>query len=134
MTITALGSSGAATGTTNSGVTGTSLALDPNEFLKLLVAELQYQDPTKPMDTTELVQQMSSMSQVEQAVQTNARLTSILDQLQVGQAPALLGRTAYSADGSQSGVIQAVHLTSDGIVALLSDGSELLLTQGVILA
>lgn len=119
--------SGAASSTSSS----SSLALDPNQFLKLLVAELQFQDPTKPMDTSQLVQQMSSMSQVEQTVQTNVHLASILGQIQIGQASMLLGRVATSADGSQSGTIQAIRITAQGTVASLSDGSELLLGQGV---
>ncbi len=119
--------SGAASSTSSS----SSLALDPNQFLKLLVAELQFQDPTKPMDTSQLVQQMSSMSQVEQTVQTNVQLASILGQIQIGQASMLLGRVATSADGSQSGTIQAIRITAQGTVASLSDGSELLLGQGV---
>lgn len=119
--------SGAASSTSSS----SSLALDPNQFLKLLVAELQFQDPTKPMDTSQLVQQMSSMSQVEQTVQTNVQLASILGQIQIGQAGSLLGRVATSADGSQSGTIQAIRITAQGTVASLSDGSELLLGQGV---
>lgn len=129
--ITGTSASNAASGSAS--LASSSLALDPNQFLKLLVAELQFQDPTKPMDTAQLVQQMSSMSQVEQTVQTNAQLASILGQIQIGQAASLLGRVATSADGSQSGTIQAVKVTGQGTLAALSDGSELLLAQGVTL-
>jgi len=106
-------------------------ALDANGFLKMLVAELQYQDPTKPMDSTQLVQQFSSMSEVEQATQSNVKLSSILDQLSIGQASGLIGRTVGSPDGSQSGTIEAIQITAGGAVAHLSDGTRLLLSQGV---
>ncbi|MBS0242125.1 MAG: flagellar hook assembly protein FlgD [Proteobacteria bacterium] len=116
---------------TSSSASSASASLDANSFLKLLVAELQYQDPSKPMDTTQLVQQMSSMSQVEQSVQTNSKLSSIMDQLSIGQAGSLLGRTVTSADGAISGIVTAVRTTSSGMVATLADGSELTLGQGV---
>lgn len=106
-------------------------ALDTNAFLKLLVAELQYQDPTKPMDTTQLVQQLSSMSEVEQSAQTNAKLSSILDQLALGQATSLIGHTVTSADGTQSGIIKEIRTTETGMEATLVDGSTLSLEQGI---
>lgn len=108
-----------------------SLALDPNEFLQLFVAELKNQDPTKPMDTSQLVQQMSSMSQVEQAVQTNAKLASLLDQFTIGQAAGMVGLTVTSADGSVSGVVQSVRTSSSGLVAGLADGRSLTIEPGV---
>lgn len=77
---------GAAAGTT--GATGTSqtsaaataqnqLGADYNNFLKLLTAQIQNQDPLKPMDSTQFVQQLAQLSQVEQAVQTNQNLETL---------------------------------------------------------
>jgi flagellar basal-body rod modification protein FlgD len=109
----------------------TSLALDANEFLKLFVAELKNQDPTKPMETTDLVQQMSNMSQVEQSVQTNAKLATLLDQISIGQATGLVGLSVTSADGSLSGVVQSVKTSSTGLTATLTNGSKLEISQGV---
>lgn len=120
----------ASTSANASGTSKASIALDPNQFLSLLVAELKYQDPTKPMDTTQLVQQMSSLSQVEQAAQSNTKLASILDQLAVGQA-SLVGRTITSADGSSSGVVQSVRILSSGAQATLADGTTIDIGQGV---
>jgi flagellar basal-body rod modification protein FlgD len=105
--------------------------LDTGAFLKLLVAELKNQDPTKPMDSTQMVQQLSSFSQVEQATATNLKLGSILDALSIGQASGLLGHVVTSADGSKAGTVEAVRISTDGPVARLSDGSEILLAQGV---
>ena len=111
--------------------TAKSSTLDTAAFLKLLVAELQNQDPTKPMDSTQMVQQLSSFSQVEQATATNLKLGSILDALSIGQASGLLGRVVTSPDGAKSGTVDAVRISTDGPVARLSDGSEILLAQGV---
>ena len=135
--MTAIQSAGAASSPTQSNATQPAsqlAAFDPNSFLKMLVAELRYQDPTKPMDSTQLVQQLSSMSQVEQSAQTNSKLGSILDQLSIGQASSLIGRTVSSKDGSQTGIIQSIQISSSGPLAQLSDGSQLLLGEGIKIA
>lgn len=105
--------------------------LDSNAFLTLLVAELQYQDPTKPMDTTQLVQQLAAMSQVEQSAQTNTKLASILDQLALGQPTSLIGRDVKSADGEVSGIVSAVKITDSGTQAILADGTAITIEPGI---
>lgn len=122
-----------ATTTQNSTSSAASPEIDPNSFLKLLLAELQNQDPSNPLDTNQLVSQLSSISQVQQSAQTNSTLSQILGQLSVGQASGLIGLTATSADGAQSGTISSVKLTDAGATASLSDGSTLVIGQGVTL-
>ena len=43
-------------------------------FLNLLVTELKAQDPTSPMDPTQMVAQMLSMNQLDQLIQINQTL------------------------------------------------------------
>jgi flagellar basal-body rod modification protein FlgD len=57
-----------------------SNTLDKNSFLKLLVAELQNQDPTSTQDPNQMVQQMASFSTLEAQQNTNSLLTSIQGQ------------------------------------------------------
>jgi len=45
-------------------------------FLQLLVAQLKTQDPTSPMDPTQMVGQMFSMNQLEQLISINQTLTA----------------------------------------------------------
>jgi flagellar basal-body rod modification protein FlgD len=54
----------------------TSLSAD--DFLKLLLIELKNQDPTKPMDSTSMLQQFSTLTQVQQTQQANNYLQSLL--------------------------------------------------------
>ncbi len=42
--------------------------LDYNSFLKLLTAQMKFQDPTKPTDATQFVSQLASFSSVEQGI------------------------------------------------------------------
>ena len=52
--------------------------LNYDSFLKLLIAQMKNQDPTDPMDASEQMSQLASFSQVEQTIQTNAHLRSML--------------------------------------------------------
>jgi len=68
---------GAATATAKTG------ELDREAFLKLLVAQLRYQDPTKPLDPTEMVSQSSQLTVVDKLseIATALEQSSNLDRL-----------------------------------------------------
>lgn len=57
---------------------------DFDTFLSLLTAQLRNQDPLKPVESTAFVAQLASFSAVEQQVQSNAKLESILEALANG--------------------------------------------------
>ena len=79
-TTPAAGKTGAASPAQTTSAAGQAqgqLGVDYNNFLKLLTAQIQNQDPLKPMDSTQFVQQLAQLSQVEQAVQTNQNLETL---------------------------------------------------------
>lgn len=123
------GSSNTGTGTTQS--TSSAGNVDYQSFLKLLVAEMKNQDPSNPMDSTQYVAQLASFSSVEQTIQVNNKLADLLQGSAVAQADSLLGHTLTSADGSVSGVVSTVKLTSDGLVAVLEGGTEVTVETGI---
>jgi len=55
-----------------------TLSADMNTFLTLLTTQLKYQDPLDPMDTAEFTNQLVQYSSVEQAIQTNSKLETLL--------------------------------------------------------
>jgi flagellar basal-body rod modification protein FlgD len=55
--------------------------LDQADFLRLLTAQLNNQDPTKPVDNMQYVQQMAMFSQLAGTTETNATLGRIVDKL-----------------------------------------------------
>ncbi len=59
-----------------------SLAQDFNQFLSLLTTQLQHQDPMNPMDSKEFTNQLVQFSQVEQQINTNKKMDSLV-QLQL---------------------------------------------------
>ena len=76
--------------------------VDMDEFLKLLITELQYQDPMNPMSNHEILQQLSQIREVE----SNMRLIDTLESVRLGQnmaaASSMIGRPiAGLTDDSQ---------------------------------
>ncbi|TGP23793.1 MULTISPECIES: flagellar hook assembly protein FlgD [unclassified Mesorhizobium] len=106
-------------------------AVDYQSFLKLLIAEMKNQDPTKPMDSTQYVAQLATFSQVEQSVQSNTKLDQIMQSSALSQADALIGRSITSADGKTTGIVASVKLASSGLIAVLKDGTEVPVGAGV---
>lgn len=102
---TAAASPTGATGTANNGsssATGaassasTTLGSNFNTFLTLLTTQLQNQDPLDPMDTNAFTQQLVEFSQVEQQINTNNNLTSLITLQNQGDlmaAQTLVGKT-----------------------------------------
>ena len=122
----------ASTGGGSPGGTAASKAsMDYNAFLKLLIAQMQNQDPTSPMDPTEQMAQLASFSVVEQGLQTNAKLDALLTSAALAQADSVIGRTVTSPDGKVSGKVVALSIVTGGAVAVLQDGKEVPLGAGV---
>jgi flagellar basal-body rod modification protein FlgD len=105
--------------------------LDYNSFLKLLIAQLQNQDPSQPMDSTAFVAQLASFSQVEQSINANSKLDSLLTASGLSIADSVIGRTVTAGDGSASGIVASVKLTSTGPIATLTDGTTVALGSGI---
>jgi flagellar basal-body rod modification protein FlgD len=108
-----------------------SATLDYNAFLKLLIAQMKNQDPTKPLDAAQQMAQLASFSSVEQAIQTNNKLDALMTSTALTQAEGMIGRSLASADGSTTGTIEAVRIISGGAVAILDSGKEVKLEAGV---
>lgn len=106
-------------------------SVDYNAFLKLLITQLKNQDPTEPMDTGQFMAQLASFSQVEQGIQTNQKLDSLLTASSLAQADGVIGHTVTSGDGSVTGVVASVKITSEGPIATLDSGADLLLGPGI---
>ena len=91
----AAGSATSAAATTATGSAQTSLTNNYNDFLKLLMTQLQNQDPTSPMDTNQFTSQLVQYSSVEQQIATNTSLTQLIQLTQGGevlQASSLVGK------------------------------------------
>ena len=91
--------------------------MDLDAFIKLLITELQNQDPLNPMDNAEILQQISQIREIE----SNRRLTETLDSVRLGQdlatASGLIGRSilALSEAGEViTGRVDQITIEDDG--------------------
>ena len=105
--------------------------LNYDNFLQLLIAQMKNQDPTDPVDASQQMAQLASFSQVEQTIQTNTKLDTLLSSSSLTQAGSYIGKYMESADGSVKGVVSSVKVYSDGIIATTKDGGKILVQTGV---
>jgi len=107
---------------------------DFDAFLTLLVTEMKNQDPTKPIDPSQMVSQLASFSAVEQATKTNALLQSMLTTSALGQAGALIGHHLATADGKVGGTVRSIAVGAEGLTATLANGVTLPLTSDMVVS
>lgn len=91
------------TGSSASATSATSVNSLGATFMSLLAQELQNQDPTQPMSSTEMVGQMISLNQLDQVASINQLLTSQVG----GQAVATAGMRTSSTPSSASNAVQS---------------------------
>jgi flagellar basal-body rod modification protein FlgD len=104
-----------------------SNTLGKDDFLKILVGEMQNMDPmdSSNQDPTQSVTQMTQYSILEQLQNLSASEDSALTSQQQSQSLALLGKTVdyTAADGSDaSGLVQKVDFAADGTSQLTIGG------------
>lgn len=98
---------------------GTDLGKD--DFLKLLVGQLQHQDPMQPADDTQFIGQMAQFSQLEQETNTAQSTSDMATQLGRTGALGLIGHTVsyMDSDGAtQTGTVSQVDVGDDGSATL----------------
>ena len=101
---------------------------DKDTFMKLLVAQLKYQDPSKPADSTAFMAQTAQFTQVE-------KLEDMIDMLQSQRmigASSLVGKTVPYQDemgASQTGVITSAKLNGDSEPTLRVGNTDVQLSK-----
>jgi flagellar basal-body rod modification protein FlgD len=95
------GSSSTSSSSNSLATTGTTLG--GTDFLTLMLAQLQNQDPTNPVDSSTFLTQLSELSEVQGITQLNTSFTALSNSLSSGQAlqaSSLLGHQALVASST----------------------------------
>lgn len=136
MATSSVGSTGSTAGTSadttsssaNQGIAG----LTPDNFLQMLITQLQNQDPMNPTDSNQILQQISEIRNI----QSTTDLTTSLNSVALGQslttASSLIGKQVQglAADGTQvSGAVDSVTVSNNA--AELNIGSQTLSLSSV---
>jgi flagellar basal-body rod modification protein FlgD len=118
--MTSISTVGTATTSTVTGADGTEFsagadrtAMDTNVFLKLMMAQLQYQDPSNPADSSQFLAQTAQFTSVEKMQQLTDMQQEMLDATRGQTATSLVGRTVTYTDfsgTSQTGMVTACTL------------------------
>jgi flagellar basal-body rod modification protein FlgD len=101
---------------------------DQDTFLKLLVAQLKYQDPSKPADSTQFLAQTAQFTQVQ-------KLGQIADMIKAQQligASSMVGRTVTYQDANgatQTGVVSKTKLNGDSEPTLTVGNTDVPLSK-----
>ena len=107
------GATGATGATPSTSIAAKSKELgDKDTFLKLLVAQLKYQDPSNPADSTQFLAQTAQFTQVEKL----GDIADLLKSQRLTGVSGLVGHNVTYMDengASQSGVISAAKLNGD---------------------
>ncbi len=106
MTIEAVGG-----GSSASGLQANSLT--QQDFLKVLLTQLTYQDPMKPMDNQQFMAQLAQFSTLQQTQQLNTNIETLISNQSALQSVGLIGRTVdISTDnGNVTGTVMALALS-----------------------
>ena len=130
MSTTAVGSSTSSGGA--AALQSSKFNLKTEDFIKMMVTQLQNQDPMEPAKNQELLAQMSQIGQLQSANSLQDSLKGMVLQNQIGSASALIGKTVQgldSADDPVTGIVNSVKVASDGVSLELDTGKSLMLSR-----
>lgn len=109
------GTSGTTTTDTSSSTASSTSQYSSDMFMKLLVTQLQNQDPSSPMDSSTMITQTSELASMEQLTSLNSTTTSTYSMQMRQTAADLIGKTVTWTDSdgnSQSAAVTGVSFSS----------------------
>lgn len=91
-----------------------AFGLDFQSLLSIILTQLTYQDPLKPVDNFQFVSQLAQFSQLQQSQTLNDQVTNLLAAQAATQATSLLGRTIdFTTNGTAlTGKVEGVSFTT----------------------
>lgn len=110
------------------GATGAPTGLNLQDFMQVLMTQLTYQDPLKPMDNQEFLAQIAQFTTLEQTQQLNSNIQTLVSNQAAQQSVGLIGHTVNvtTASGPQSGTVMKIDLTGSSPKLTISTTTGLL--------
>jgi flagellar basal-body rod modification protein FlgD len=85
------------------------------DYMKLLVAQLQNQDPMEPLDNNEMASQLAQFSQLQQLETMNSSFSKVLDFVEQTYATSLLSKNVSFLTETENGTFDAKNGTVDQV-------------------
>jgi flagellar basal-body rod modification protein FlgD len=115
--------------------TASSIQMD---YMKLLVTQLQNQNPLEPMDNNEMASQLAQFSQLQQLESLNSNFANVLSSTERNYANSLIGKEISFASENETGsrditngIVEEVINNVDGEIILVT-GDHVVALDGVI--
>ncbi|MFN7022345.1 MAG: flagellar hook capping FlgD N-terminal domain-containing protein, partial [Phycisphaerales bacterium] len=99
--------------------------LTSEEFVKIMFTELANQDPLKPNDSSQMLEQLSSLRSIQSDIELGNKLADVVTQNQLSTAGAMIGKWVAGLTEQNIrvyGEVESVSRTSDGPVLNLKSG------------
>jgi flagellar basal-body rod modification protein FlgD len=120
----------------SSSSSSSNTAPSETDFLQMLTAQLQNQDPMQPMDDTQSIAELAQFSALQSQQQLTSAFQSFQSTFAVMQSAGLIGKTVQvvgtDASGNSStitGTVQAVQITNGQPSVTLTDGNGNVITD-----
>lgn len=97
--------------------------LDKDAFLQIMIAQLRYQDPSSPMDSSKFIEQMATFTTLEQMTNMSKNMEKLYSMQELNHASSLLGQqvTLLTEEEQIVGEVQRVTMGEAGINIWVSD-------------
>lgn len=101
-------------------------SINQEDFIRLFLTQLQFQDPLEPVDNREFLAQLAQFTSLEQSRQTSQNTTDLLSMNATTQAVGLLNRQVEVSGlaAAFTGTVTAVRFTSDGAQLTVANGTD----------
>jgi flagellar basal-body rod modification protein FlgD len=114
--------------TSSSSGASSASTMNMDDFVKIMVTELQQQDPFEPMDSKDLVAQIGQINSIQTNAQLNETLKKLANNQSLASASAMIGKeiTGLTTSGrSVNGIVTSVKVAGDSINLELDTGDTL---------
>jgi len=102
------------------------------DYMKLLITQLQNQNPLQPLDNNQMASQLAQFSQLQQLETMNTNFAGVLENVESSYAASLIGKkvsfvtqTDFGTDATISGTVQEVGKDADGRLVLNIEGRSI---------
>ena len=119
---------------TNKLKSSNKMALKTEDFIKMMITQLQQQDPMEPAKNEQLLAQMSQIGQLQSNTQLQESLKGMVLQNQIGSAGNLIGKQikGLSPEGEAvQGLVNSVRIEDGAVKLELDNGKQLALDRVV---
>ncbi len=102
--------------------------LSSEEFVNILVAELSNQDPFEPNDSAAILEQLSSLRNIESQASLQEQLETMVDQNAISSASGMIGQFVKGLNTSNQvveGVVDSLVIENGNPIFKLSDGTRI---------